>query len=265
MENINIGLVNLIISNKLKDSYLDNNNDLIEESKKNVIDFFEIIKNSPILQLEFKVFNNIENKYIPNELAASRYIDNNIKLFDVYTINEIKEERNKLNNLIVNESLNVDDNNKLNLYKSIDNLIVESINSYDNIDVDKIHESFTYVLNYILDNKIINNNLNETVDYNDIDEDVIEIAIDKFNEKYNGLNEDDKNLLQTLIKSKISEKKKILEDYKTENITYLENLNKNEIKDNIVKAIKKINEMKYNPDTIDEDIISLYELKNNLL
>ena len=90
------------------------------------------------------------------------------------------------------------------------------------------------------------------------------ILIDKFNEKYNGLNEDDKNLLQTLIKSKISEKKKILEDYKTENITYLENLNKDETKDNIVKAIKKINEMKYTPDTIDEDIISLYELKNNL-
>jgi len=79
MKNINIGIVNLMISNKLKDSYFTNT--LIEESKKATLDFFNVVKNSPILQLEFNVFNNLENKHIGDDLAATRYIDSNIKLF----------------------------------------------------------------------------------------------------------------------------------------------------------------------------------------
>ena len=87
MKNTNIGIANLVVSNKLRDSYF--NNSLIEESKKITTDFFEVVKSSPILQLEFKVFNNLENKTIENDLAATRYIDSNIKLFEVYTIDEI--------------------------------------------------------------------------------------------------------------------------------------------------------------------------------
>ena len=91
MENVNIGIANLIISNKLKESYFNDN--LIVESKKIAKDFFDVVKESPVLQLEFKVFNNVENKHIENEQAATRYIDNNIKLFEIYTNEEIGEER----------------------------------------------------------------------------------------------------------------------------------------------------------------------------
>ena len=84
MKNTNIGIANLVISNKLKESYFNNN--LIEESKKLTTDFLDIVKSSPILQLEFKVFNNLDNKVIENDLIATRYIDSNIKLFEIYTI-----------------------------------------------------------------------------------------------------------------------------------------------------------------------------------
>ena len=92
MKNINIGIVNLVVSNKLKDSYFKN--EMINESQEQINEFFDVMKTSPVLQLEFKVFNNIEGKHVENEILAKDYIDNHVKLFEVYTIEEIdRKER----------------------------------------------------------------------------------------------------------------------------------------------------------------------------
>jgi len=257
MKNANIGIVNLMVSNKLKDSYFSNN--LIEESKKATFDFFNVVKSSPILQLEFNVFNNIENKHIENDLAATRYIDSNIKLFEVYTIEEIDREREKLIPFISETELSVGDK-RVELYTAIDKLIIESLNDYGKIDVDAIHESFTIVLNHVKSAKVMREENAEM-----INEEVIEIAVNKFNEKYESLNEDDKNLLQKLIKSTDGEKEELLESYKTESLVILERMNKESVKDSVTKAIQKIKEMVYNREKVDDDIISLYELKKELL
>jgi hypothetical protein len=260
MENANIGIVNLIISNKLKDSYF--NNMLIEESKKVAFDFFDVVKSSPILQLEFKVFNNLEGKHIDNDIIATRYIDNNIKLFEIYTIDEINKEREKLKPFIV-EGIVSDDDDKVQLYNAIDTLIKESLNDNDKIDIDKIHESFTLVLNRI--KEPAKKELLENVDVKPVDEDVIEIAVDKFNEKYDTLNEEDKNLLKTLIKSNDKEKQALLETYKTESLAILEGVTKESAKEGVAKAIQKIKEMVYKKDNVEDNIISLHELKKELL
>jgi hypothetical protein len=260
MKNTNIGIVNLMVSNKLKDSYF--NEKLIDESKKIAFDFFDVVKNSPILQLEFKVFNNMEDKYIENDIAATRYIDNNIKLFEVYTIEEIEKEREKLLPFI-SESHKLNNNDeRIKLFNAVDNLIEESLKRSDEINVDSIHESFTYVLNHIKTQK---KQLVEGVEVKEIDDNIIEIAVDKFNEKYESLNEDDKNLLQTLIKANDEEKSKLLETYKNDTLQILEGINKENTKDNVAKAIKKIKEMTYRKDNVDDNIISLYELKKEIL
>lgn len=263
MENINIGIVNLIVSNKLKDSYF--NDKLMNESKKLAFDIFNIVKSSPILQLEFKVFNNIENKFIDDDQIATRYIDNNIKLFEVYTIKEIDIEHQKLNKFInENTLLDLCDENvkKVKLYNAINNLIRESLEISDNIDVDNIHESFTYVLNHVKSGK---KELLENVDIEPLNEDVLEIAVDKFNEKYASLDEADKILLKTIIKSTPKEKQALLETYKTETLTILEGIQTENTQDSITKAIQKIREMIYNKKTVEDNIISLHELKKELL
>ena len=258
MKNANIGIVNLVISKKLKNSYFNDN--LIEESKKITTDFFNVVKNSPILQLEFKVFNNIENKNIDNDIMATRYIDGNIKLFEVYTLSEIEKEHEKLNEFLTEEvELNHD---KVKLYIAINNLIRESIADYENINIDNIHESFEIVLKHI---KTPKKQLIEAEDLKPINEDVIEIAINKFNEKYDSLNENDKNLLIKLIKYDNNEKQNLLEDYKTESLNILEGVHNNNIEEKITKTIQKIREMSFNSDTIDDDIISLHELKKGLI
>ena len=264
MENINIGIVNLILSNKLRESYFSN--DMITESKSLLSEFINIVKASPILQLEFKVFDNIENKHIDNELIATRYIDNNIKLFEVYTLKEITNERKKLKRFISEHAINKD-SAKVKLYLAIDELIRESISDYDKIDVDKIHESFTYVLNHIKEPK----KQTEITEKEAINEEVLEIAVEKFNEKYVSLDEDDKNLLKKLVKTTDRQKHELLESYKTETLEILERINSENVQEGITKAIKKINEMNYKPNSkefsekIVDDIIGLHELKREII
>ena len=108
----------------------------------------------------------------------------------------------------------------------------------------------------------------ETVETKDVNEQVIEIAIDKFNEKYDSLNEDDKNLLKKLIKANKTEKQELLETYRSDCLTILEGVGKDESdekKNKIANAIRKLKEMKYNAKTINNDIIGLHEFKKELL
>lgn len=261
MKSINIGIVNLVVSKKLKDSYFSNS--LIEESKQLTNSFFNVVKNSPILQLEFKVFSNIENKHIENDLVATRYIDNNIKLFEVYTLDELEKEHQKLKPFLT-EDIQVDDS-KVQLYIAIGNLIKESLCSYDIVDVDNIHESFETVLNYVKNCKQSITESNEPVEL--ISEDVIEIAINKFNEKYESLSENDRKLVQTLINSNDKQKETLLETYKNENVILLEAVTEtNEtVKERISDTIKTLKEMKFNSSSVDDDIIRLHELKKDLL
>lgn len=258
MESTNIGIVNLIISNQLKDSYFNDN--LMTESKNLVKEFFEIVKDSPILTLEFRVFSNIENKCIENELLASRYIDNNVKLFEIYTVSEIEKEHEKLS-AFINEDVQLDDK-RVKLYNSIFTLIKESLSNYEKVSVDNIHDSFDYVLNHIRKPKS-KQTLGEG--YDDINEDIIEIAINKFNEKYEMLSEEDRVLLKKLTEYSNSEKSVLLEEYKKEIVSILEDVEKNKIEDKVAKTIQKINEMSFKEETINDNIISLYELKKGLL
>jgi hypothetical protein len=265
MEKVNIGIINLIISESLKKSYFDNT--LINESKKITNEFIDTIKNSPILQLEFNVFDNIENKYIENELSATRYIDNNIKLFEIYTVDEINNERNKLKKFTKNNNKNITEKHKkkIELYNAIDNLIIESITDYNNINVDLIHESFTLILNHIKEPK---NKLIENAEIKSINPDIIKIAINKFNEKYTPLDEEDKILLQKLIKSNLSEKQNILKEFQDETLVLLESTNNtdNDVNESVQKAINKVkNIINESLTTIDDKIISLYELKRGLI
>ena len=259
MKSINIGIVNLVVSKKLKDAYFSNT--LIEESKQLTNSFFNLVKNSPILQLEFKVFSNIENKHIENDLIATRYIDNNIKLFEVYTLDELEREHQKLK-LFLTEDVQVDDN-KVQLYIAVGNLIKESLSNYDIVDVDNIHESFEIVLNHVKNTK---QSITENIVYDEaVNEDVIEIAVNKFNTKYESLSEDDKKLLKTLIVSDNKAKEKLLEDYKNTDLRMMEEINGDAVDDIKIQAIQKIKLMEFNSESVDDDIIKLHELKKDLL
>lgn len=254
MKNSNIGIV---ISAILNEESLYVNENINANAVKKFGELSEIIKMSPILQLEYKVINNIESAHIDSELAGMKYIENNIKLFEVYTIPEIDAERKKISKFIKTK---VQENEKTRLYEAIDTLITESLNDYAVVDVNKIHEANTLILEH-LNEPVLNEPAISELD--EINEEVIGIAIDKFNEKYSKLNEEEHKLFKLFISG--IDKQHLLEVYKTDTLELLNGVDEINSSDNIKKSIDKINEMKYNKDTVTDDIIKLQELKTALL
>jgi hypothetical protein len=254
----NIGIVNTIITNKMVSQIL--NETINDENFINT--FFTILSESPILKLELKVLSNISEKQIKDKMLASKYIDDNIKLFELYTIDELNNEHKKLEKFtsnFLNENVNIN-LKKIDLYDNMFNLIIESVKIGDDVDVDKIHNSFNFILDYI-----ITNDVNKSKMKKSIDENVLNIAINKFNDKYSQkLNDNDFNFLKKIISSDINSKKELFEEYKDVNLESLKVLSEN-IKDSkIEKSISKIKSMVFNPDTINNDLIKLYELNKNI-
>jgi regulator of sigma D len=259
----NIGVAKSFVSKQLMDSLMNKKN--IGESKKLAAQFFDVIKESPLLQLEFKIFNNLENKYIENDVFATRYVDNNINLFEKYSLEEIDAEHQKLTKFI-GEDIDFISKERMSLYEGIENMLRENANK-NMPDVDLLHESFTNVVEYIKTNtteeeNTITENLNIPEEYT---EKLIEIAIDKFNEKYSSLNEDELKLVQKLISLDSKGKENLLNQIKEDVIKTLETGNNNGIEDKINETIDRINKIQFNESTVVTDISNLYEFKKNLI
>ena len=256
MKNINIGVANLVVSDKIRESMFDYS--LLVESKNTASKFFDVVKSSPILQLEFKVFSNLENKHILNEALAIKYIEDNVDLFETYTIDELSAEHEKLKSFIGEAVI---ENDKAKLYEAISTLVDESLKVSEDVNVDDIHESFSTVLNHV---KVPKEQENTELPEN-LNEEVVEIAINRFNEKYISMNEEDVKLFKQLVSADENEKKELFEEFKNENLTALKGLTEDNSNDKIAKSLEKINEMTFNVETADGDIVKLYELKKGLL
>jgi hypothetical protein len=259
----------------IKDGLVKNASSLyLNENKidKTLKEFLNLVKSSPILTLEFIIYKNIENKYISDDFLATRYIDENISMLKNFTKKEIKEENSKLDSFF-NETHIVSDD-KVKLYESIESIILENAKDSNYKDIDKIHGSFENILNYIK-----NNNKNENIQENktifseykdkylNIDF-IFNNAVKKFNEKYSHLSEDEKRLLKIMINEQDDQKENIFNEIVVETLNKIDSLLKNEddpsVSNKLVKVKEKINEMKFNKETLINDITKLNSLKENL-
>ena len=150
----------------------------------------------------------------------------------------------------------VDD--RVKLYESISILIEESLKVGGDVDVDEIHVAFDTVLGHLTKTK------EEVPEVSAINEEVLEMAINKFNEKYESMTSEEVDLFKKLISSTQEEKKALFEEYKNENVKTLEKLQEENSNDKIAKSLEKINEMKFDPKEADSHIVKLFELKRGL-
>ena len=262
MEKINFGIIKNSIFNKIENNFINENS--LDKSKKLSNKFFEIINESPILHKQYTVYNNLENASINNDFLITKFINENMSIFKIYEQKDILNENVKLKDFVDEDIIFIDEEKK-DLYEAIDNLIITNTNNNDDnyIHINKIHESFSKIYDHIKNNK--KENLPENKNLNKFDDNVINIAINKFNERYSSLNEEDKKILKILSTETENNKKQYFESLKKETLNLLENLNENNIENKIDEASNKINSMNYNSSSIIKDTISLYELKKNLI
>lgn len=257
--NINIGYIKECLNKKITNSLLKEDVDLIDD---NVNKFINIVSESKILKKEYDIFDSILNNRISSDVVASRFIDKTISLMENYTIEEIDKEHEKLNNINI-EGISLDES-KSKIIKDIINIIYESNKSNNFVDINLLYESYTNILDYITKEKTLkntNNNIN-------INETVLNIALDKFNKKYSNLNENDINILKKITTSNYNEKIILFEEFKNNNIkilseTLLLDKDQNNI-DKYNKAIEKINNITISESNIDNEIIKQYDLSKGL-
>jgi hypothetical protein len=257
----NLGFAKTIVANVVGSNVLAENFNLTKDNET-LSKFVSLLESSEILEKEFEIFNLIENKQIDSDVIASRYIDKAISVFENYTKEEIQKEREKLVEFI-DESFVLIPSDKKNLYESLSDLILQTAKGGET-DIDLIHESFINVLNYLKTNKKSDEKIFETVE-GFTSKDIVDIAINNFNEEYSFLDENEIDIVKTLAMGDRSKKVAMFESLKDDTLKKLDNLKKRGYtSEKLNESIEKINSMVVNEDTIVEDTIKIYSLKTSL-
>ena len=224
---------------------------LNETSADTISKFMDIIKKSNKLQKEFKIYKSLENAHIPSEILAMKHIDRNVSnrtMLHESDLDKIQE---------FNEDISIDPD-KEKLYESIHTLLHDD-------NPDNIHESYVYVLKHIQNNKpIVEENV---IEYpKGVDREfILEMAVNKFNERYGLMDEDEKDLFNSLSTTSYTEKKELFESLKKETIDLTNDGDNNGIEDKINEAIDSINKIEFSEETANSSIIKLTNYKNYLI
>ena len=178
---MNFGTLKQYVTDQLTQSLLTESKD----GKKIFESFMKQIKLSDILKTQFKIFGNIENQFIKDELKATRYINENINLIKKFKYKDIIQESKKLFDKFFIKENKEQCPCSTKLYENLDILIKETISN--NPDPYKKYNSFNNVLEYIMTE---NTSKKEQDNYKIVNETffptskIIEMAIKKFNNKY---------------------------------------------------------------------------------
>lgn len=97
----------------------------------------------------------------------------------------------------------------------------------------------------------------------------LDIAVEKYNEKYSTLGEEEKKVLKTIMSSNKNEKESLLKDMIKESITLINNALEEyggniDVKSKLLGAKDLLYNMEFNESTYGEDISKIYDLKQSL-
>lgn len=249
--------------------------------------FVNLLKESNLLKLEYSIFDNIENKYIPNEDLAIKYIDENVKLLkdNGYTKELFESENRKFLPLI--EGIEFSNTNKKQLFEKVHCLLYESLPGKKITNVNRLHDSFSYVLEHVKNNepKVVSEssdlleNIELPIQFGEVDF-IVGRSINEFNNKYNNLlTEEELIVLQSVINENTNAKETAFNLIKENAITFfndfINELKSKEGEANIHEqaeiqtyversnqSIDMISKMKFNESTYMDDVVKLIEFKN---
>jgi len=248
------------IKNAFNDIFAESITDKSVEKRKVVKRFIKAISESKILKTQFLIYNNIEGRVDENQFSANLFITENINLLNKFSKDEIMSENAKLVNMsqMVKERLE-STYNKKELHESISYLI------FDNNTPTTIHESTKCrmsVIDYIKENveKVINETPEVPTSL------LANLAVDKFNEKYADLTEDEHKVLNVILESGNNEgKEKVFKDTIKSCIDSVnDKLQESSNKEKLLNVKERLLSTEYVSETFSEDISKLLELKRTL-
>lgn len=231
-----------------------------DNNKSTFKNYIKTIKNDEILKEQFLIYTNIENKIESDRFKATEYVKESIGLLLKYPKQAIIESNTKLISDIAFEFDT--DYDKKELHEAISTLIFTDKKANT---LDTIMEATDVVVNYIINNKgkEVNENLNVP---NSL---LLSLSVDKFNEEYSNIDENEKKLLQVILNDDSAEKETLYKGYIEECITSINdklvNENDLDIKNKLLNAKDKLLKFSFNNDTFNNDITKILTLRKSLI
>lgn len=225
--------------------------------------YLKLIKENEILKTQFLIYKNIEDKIELSESNAVEFVKQNIALMSKFSNKEIKEANNlleskipssfKLEEAYVNEELK-------DLHENISKLILTN-KSASNID--EIVEATLDVAKYINKNeaRVITEDLGIP---NSL---LSNIAVDKFNEKYETLDESYKTAVKLIMESDIKARGEFFSESVKTCLGLINTKLKDSdstVKESLLAAKENLLGREFNDETFVKDISKILELSEDL-
>ena len=253
----NFGTIKDTFNNILAEAIIKKNN----KGKKLFTSYLKLLKEDETLKTQYFIYKNLDTKKFIKDVDAKFYIKENILLLKELDKEKINKGNKKLLSLLKNKEI-VKENAEL--YTHIDNLVNTKKTASS---LDKLQKSITY----IKDNMLKEEKVNEEPEYEKIDlppSVLTKMAVNRFNLKYDDVNEEEKNIIKAVLNGTDKNKKEVYNTLKIECIDLIDNkLNEEidlELKDKMLKVKDKLLRMSYNPDEYVKDIDKVYELKKSV-
>ena len=258
----------------IKDSILRfSSKEFINESgEKNTIlnNFLTKLKEDPIQKIQYLIFKNLEEGSFKKERLAERYINQNIKLLESITWDQIINSNRDIRIGLLENCHVEGDTAKSTLYENIHTLI-ESNTRKGFSNIDQSESAYESILEHLMAEKVIENKTEGTIEENDNPkifswDFITKLAVNNFNKRYSHLNESEQSLLKILLSTE-ENKKNHLKDLKSENLETINRiLSESEINEITEKALldfkSKLETIE--SDNLEEAIINCAELKESL-
>tara|TARA_R110000851_G_scaffold330644_1_gene503681 strand:- start:286 stop:1089 length:804 start_codon:yes stop_codon:yes gene_type:complete len=229
------------------------------------------LKENKILRKQFNVYTNIESLVESDETHIYEYITDNLSLFDGITKKQIQEANKYFNKLVVEfvgdfkvnpdgELVALPAQPKVGLYEAIDYLI---LNKHSDKSINNRSTKKQYIKEYVKGNKVIEKGTKEPVPLNMLSK----VMVDKFNRKYDSIDESGKLIIKSLIESSSDEKFKTFHAMVKECVGIVDNLIEGaneDLKAKLSLTKVKLIEMGFEEDSFTDSITKLVSLKDKL-
>lgn len=254
------------IKNTFTQTYIDSHIKGGTKGKELYKSFLKMLKESETLKSAFIVYKNLESKTTSTEFEANEYLNGNLSILSKFRGNKsIVTESKKLTNLLENNDITMCETTEL--YKSLHILITTPKNIHN---LNKIHEAKLKVIKWLMEDKTETvedkTNVRENLDVQKF----LNIATEKFNVKYSGLSEEEKNIIKVLRNGTDEDRSSLLHSMVTETVSLINNKLKDTENDLTLKSklleTKDViyNMFEYNIETFNENITKLYNIKTVL-
>ena len=249
--------------------------ELIKENKSDILNsFIKETNSNPNLKKQQLIYKNIQDcKPFKKERLAERFLNQNLSMFNNSNWQEIlRENMNVRKKYLGNPDVShVEAKKDGELFEAI-NTLIESITNKSFSDFEKEAESYDFIINH-LTREVVNESeeskeKDDAPSINNAWKYITKFAVNNFNERYEHLNESEKEVLSILM-SGDKNKKEYLDDIKNENIKIINSLLESDIDkinhDMLIDFKDKIETMNNIPNNdIDDYILECIDLKQTL-